>query len=72
MIPVLLAAFYSGSIEQKSIDAFWALDATASAVDQTRFIAYWVILGVLSSIGLGSGLHTFVLFLGPHILRVGV
>ncbi|KAJ1730598.1 hypothetical protein LPJ61_002928 [Coemansia biformis] len=31
---------------------------------------YWVVLGVLSSIGLGAGLHTFVLFLGPHIARV--
>jgi len=27
-------------------------------------------LGVLSSIGLGTGLHTFVLFLGPHIAEV--
>ncbi|WOL16919.1 hypothetical protein Cni_G25707 [Canna indica] len=33
----------------------------------TRFILWWVTLGVLSSIGLGSGLHTFVLYLGPHI-----
>ncbi|KAJ1674490.1 hypothetical protein EV182_003174, partial [Spiromyces aspiralis] len=32
--------------------------------------AYWVFLGILSSIGLGAGLHTFVLFLGPHIARV--
>ncbi|KAJ2350931.1 hypothetical protein IWW50_004802, partial [Coemansia erecta] len=32
--------------------------------------SYWVALGVLSSIGLGAGLHTFVLFLGPHIARV--
>jgi hypothetical protein len=31
---------------------------------------YWVGLGVLSSIGLGSGLHTFVLYLAPHIARV--
>ncbi|XP_058073715.1 vacuole membrane protein KMS1 isoform X2 [Magnolia sinica] len=32
-----------------------------------RFILWWVALGVASSIGLGSGLHTFVLYLGPHI-----
>ncbi|KAJ2857382.1 hypothetical protein J3B02_001035 [Coemansia erecta] len=32
--------------------------------------SYWVLLGVLSSIGLGAGLHTFVLFLGPLIARV--
>lgn len=31
---------------------------------------YWLGLGVLSSIGLGSGLHTFVLYLGPHIAAV--
>ena len=27
-------------------------------------------LGLASSIGLGTGLHTFVLFLGPFIARV--
>jgi len=31
---------------------------------------YWVWLGVLSSVGLGTGLHTFLLFLGPFIARV--
>lgn len=31
------------------------------------FIIWWLGLGVASSIGLGSGLHTFVLYLGPHI-----
>uniref|UniRef100_A0A915EBV0 Uncharacterized protein n=1 Tax=Ditylenchus dipsaci TaxID=166011 RepID=A0A915EBV0_9BILA len=31
---------------------------------------YWMWLGVLSSIGLGTGLHTFVLYLGPHIAHV--
>ncbi|WRX22377.1 SNARE associated Golgi protein - like 6 [Theobroma cacao] len=32
-----------------------------------RFGLWWTALGVASSIGLGSGLHTFVLYLGPHI-----
>ncbi|XP_042516000.1 vacuole membrane protein KMS1-like [Macadamia integrifolia] len=32
-----------------------------------QFGMWWVGLGVASSIGLGSGLHTFVLYLGPHI-----
>ncbi|XP_072952148.1 vacuole membrane protein KMS1-like isoform X1 [Typha angustifolia] len=32
-----------------------------------RFGLWWVALGVASSIGLGSGLHTFVMYLGPHI-----
>jgi hypothetical protein len=31
---------------------------------------YWVVLGIMSSIGLGTGLHTFVLFLGPLIAQV--
>ncbi|CAJ0581181.1 unnamed protein product, partial [Mesorhabditis spiculigera] len=31
---------------------------------------WWVGLGVLSSIGFGSGLHTFLLYLGPHIAAV--
>ncbi|XP_078171083.1 vacuole membrane protein KMS1-like [Carex rostrata] len=37
------------------------------ALDYVRFGLWWVGLGVASSIGLGSGLHTFVLYLGPHI-----
>ncbi|KAL9237620.1 hypothetical protein vseg_012147 [Gypsophila vaccaria] len=32
-----------------------------------EFVLWWTALGVASSIGLGSGLHTFVLYLGPHI-----
>lgn len=32
-----------------------------------RFGLWWIALGIASSIGLGSGLHTFVLYLGPHI-----
>ena len=35
-----------------------------------RVIAYWLGLGVLSSIGLGTGLHTFLLYLGPFIAKV--
>nr|XP_043626434.1 vacuole membrane protein KMS1-like [Erigeron canadensis] len=36
-------------------------------LEYLRFVLWWVGLGVASSIGLGSGLHTFVLYLGPHI-----
>lgn len=35
-----------------------------------QLVAWWLMLGVLSSIGLGTGLHTFVLYLGPHIAKV--
>ncbi|KAK7078203.1 Vacuolar membrane protease [Halocaridina rubra] len=32
--------------------------------------SWWVWLGILSSVGLGTGLHTFLLYLGPHIASV--
>ena len=34
------------------------------------FIVWWLGLGVLSSIGLGTGMHSGLLFLFPHIMRV--
>lgn len=34
------------------------------------YSSWWLILGILSSIGLGSGLHSGVLFLFPHIFKV--
>merc|ERR1719383_546437 len=37
---------------------------------QALWCGYWVGLGILSSVGLGTGLHTFLLYLGPHIARV--
>ncbi|XP_065891188.1 vacuole membrane protein 1-like [Dysidea avara] len=37
---------------------------------QILWCGYWIGLGVLSSIGLGTGLHTFLLYLGPHIASV--
>ena len=33
------------------------------------FVAFWIGLGVLSSIGLGTGLHTFILYLGPKVAK---
>jgi len=38
--------------------------------NKVLWCGYWVGLGVLSSVGLGTGLHTFLLYLGPHIARV--
>jgi membrane protein YqaA with SNARE-associated domain len=35
-----------------------------------EYIVWWVGLGVLSSIGLGSGLQSGVLFLFPHVIKV--
>ncbi len=66
--------------------AFWALVALAGAgygflrgtenpladdVDRAvLFTVWWVGLGVLSSVGLGSGVHSGLLFLFPHIFAV--
>lgn len=35
-----------------------------------QYIVWWVGLGILSSVGLGSGLQSGVLFLFPHIFKV--
>lgn len=37
---------------------------------QCLWCMYWCGLGILSSVGLGTGLHTFLLYLGPHIASV--
>jgi membrane protein YqaA with SNARE-associated domain len=35
-----------------------------------EFVVWWISLGILSSVGLGSGMHTGILFLFPHIFKV--
>lgn len=35
-----------------------------------KYVAWWIGLGVLSSIGLGTGMHSGLLFLFPHMLKV--
>ena len=39
-------------------------------LEKAEWCLYWLGLGILSSIGLGTGLHTFLLYLGPHIASV--
>jgi hypothetical protein len=34
------------------------------------FISWWLMLGVLSSIGFGSGMHSGLLYLFPHLLVI--
>lgn len=36
----------------------------------SEFVVWWVGLGILSSIGFGSGMHSGLLFLFPHILKI--
>lgn len=49
----------------------WGQTAYPSEVDTLTNVAYmvyyWVVLGILSSVGLGSGLHTFLIFVLPYI-----
>lgn len=33
------------------------------------YVVWWVGLGILSSIGLGTGMHSGLLFLFPHMLK---
>jgi len=40
------------------------------ALKKIQWWGWWVFLGFLSSCGFGSGLHTFVLYLGPFIAKV--
>ena len=37
-------------------------------IQTSKFIIWWLVLGILSSIGFGSGMHTGLLFLFPHIM----
>jgi len=58
---VFLFIYKTEGSHQKSIQTieslvFWTL--------------YWLSLGIASSIGLGTGLHTFLLYLGPFIAQV--
>ncbi|CAI5722168.1 unnamed protein product [Hyaloperonospora brassicae] len=38
--------------------------------ESVKFVVWWLGLGVLSSVGLGTGMHSGVLFLFPHIFLV--
>jgi len=45
-------------------------DLVHSWEEYLAWCGWWVGLGILSSVGLGTGLHTFLLYLGPHIAAV--
>ncbi|KAM3601805.1 uncharacterized protein V6R79_019084 [Siganus canaliculatus] len=50
--------------------SLWPLQYVRYMEKKTLWCAYWLGLGILSSVGLGTGLHTFLLYLGPHIASV--
>lgn len=60
LVSVYISLFFDGPHQQMVLllqkKSLWCL--------------YWVGLGVLSSVGLGTGFHTFLLYLGPHIASV--
>nr|XP_016485947.1 PREDICTED: vacuole membrane protein KMS1-like [Nicotiana tabacum] len=65
---VMLLAAAGGILFFKSGRAYEeTLQPVQELLSYLRFGLWWLALGVASSIGLGSGLHTFVLYLGPHI-----
>lgn len=44
--------------------------APCALQDWIRYVVWWVGLGVLSSIGMGTGIQSGLLFLFPHMLKV--
>ncbi|XP_059111701.1 vacuole membrane protein 1-like [Peromyscus eremicus] len=61
LLAVLIATYYVEGTHQQYVQRL---------EKQFLLYAYWIGLGILSSVGLGTGLHTFLLYLGPHIASV--
>eukprot|EP01035_Chromulina_nebulosa_P020351 gene20351-26415_t len=67
---------YNRRIKRENLNIFnhpiqWPhIDIMNTIVFYLEFITWWVGLGILSSIGLGSGLQSGVLFMFPHIFKV--
>lgn len=63
LISLMTAAYYIDGSHQQTV---------ANIERQLLWCGYWIGLGILSSVGLGTGLHTFLLYLGPHIASVSM
>lgn len=61
VVALTIAAYYTPGPHQMYL---------RSTEKEILWCLYWLGLGVLSSVGLGTGLHTFLLYLGPHIAAV--
>jgi membrane protein YqaA with SNARE-associated domain len=64
VLPFLALVFFGLSFDGPHSSALSEL------VEVTKFFVWWVGLGVLSSVGLGTGLHTGVMFMFPFITMV--
>lgn len=49
---------------------YWIGLGKPSTRSRKIVVHFFRFIGVLSSVGLGTGLHTFLLYLGPHIAQV--
>lgn len=64
----LVAEYYPGTSA-----AFLLFKSYADVfVFGVHYTVWWVGLGVLSSVGLGSGMHSGILFLFPHVMKVNL
>lgn len=64
ILPALVAAFFD-------IDGPHA-EYREIVTQISLFAGWWIGLGIASSVGLGTGLHTFVLYLGPYMAQVAM
>lgn len=60
-----VACWYLASQVEGNHQAYMAELATTA-----EYVVWWVGLGILSSVGLGSGMHTGIIFLFPHVFKV--
>ncbi|KAI6645922.1 Vacuole membrane protein 1 [Oopsacas minuta] len=63
-IIILIGSYFLDNIEGPHQALFDAVKKNG------YWMSYWTFLGFLSSFGFGTGLHTFLLYLGPHIAHV--
>eukprot|EP00123_Amoebidium_parasiticum_P015743 comp23128_c0_seq1/m.37288 comp23128_c0_seq1/g.37288 ORF comp23128_c0_seq1/g.37288 comp23128_c0_seq1/m.37288 type:complete len:421 (-) comp23128_c0_seq1:433-1695(-) len=64
VFPLVLAWFGLGRVEGAHHHYMEEIRTTV------EFVVWWVGLGILSSVGLGTGMHSGLLFLFPHIFKV--
>ena len=72
MHPLLVAMVVIAFASHAALRAAGEEELAADLQQWVVFVLWWVGLGVLSSVGLGSGMHSGLLFLWPHVLRVSL